>query len=515
MMKQTHSTSHASSHSAQPRRQGAQGLAEFALVLPALLMALFMIIEVARAFQAWLSVQNAARFGMRYAITGEFDPGNCVDIDFPADGACLGTSRRAEEDGARLQSIYDLTEHAAAGLLRDPTAIWNEPGYFHVTVCSSRPGNVYSPMLRRDGGPGHDADCAPADDPGSPDLGTTRVLVAVTYEHPIIMPILSSIAPSLTLHADRTGILEQFRVSRIIGLPPDITLPSATPSDTPTRTNTPTPSETPTHTPTPTSSETPTPSDTPTKTPSPTPSLTPSISPTPTSTLPPVHIAIIVPPVSGTYLVDIDETQFEAEAWDPLIGTSNGDGIDYVRMWLYSPSFALMTVNDQFSVRFCLYNGTVTCNRMPGGQWNALANGTYTLYAMAWATDGRSSALVSKTFLIARPTPTPSDTPTPTKTYTPSPVPTATNTSLPTDTFTPSNTPTTTATFTPSRTPTATYTPSETPTPSLTPTPSNTFTPTFTHTPSRTPSHTPPATSTFTPTPTPPPTATEQQCFDC
>jgi hypothetical protein len=214
-------------------------------VLPALLMALFMIIEVARAFQAWLSVQNAARFGMRYAITGEFDAARCLDLDFPADGACAGVSRHAEEDGARLQSIYDLTEHAAAGLLRDPTAIWNEPGYFHVTVCSSRPGNVYIPMLRRDGGPGNEALCNPADDPGSPDIGLTRVLVGVTYEHPIIMPILSSIAPSLTLHAERTGILEQFRVARVIGLPPDITLPSATPSNTPTASSTPTNTPTP------------------------------------------------------------------------------------------------------------------------------------------------------------------------------------------------------------------------------------------------------------------------------
>jgi hypothetical protein len=231
--------------------------------------------------------------------------------------------------------------------------------------------------------------------------------------------------------------------------------------------------------------------------------------------LPPVHVDIVVPAVSGAIISDVDDTRFEARAWDPLIGTSNGDGIDYVRLWLYSPTFTLLTVNDQFSVRYCMYNGTVTCNRMPGGQFSALTNGTYTIYAMAWATDGRASALVSKTFIIAWPTATPSNTPTPTKTYTPSPVPPPTDTLPPTSTFTPSNTPTHTATFTPSRTPTPTYTPSETPTPSDTPTPSETFTPTFTHTPSRTPSHTPPATSTFTPTPTPPPSHTPTQCFDC
>ncbi len=497
------------------RTHWAQGLVEFALILPALLLALFTIIEVARAFQAWLTVQNAARFGMRYAVTGEFDPANCIDLDFPADGACLGTSRRAEEDASRLQSIYDVATHAGVGLLRDPTAVWNEPGYYHVTVCSSRPGNVFFPMVRRDGGPGHESECRPADDPGSPDLGVTRVLVAVTYEHPIIMPILSSIAPSLTLHAERTGILEQFRVSRVIGLPPDITLPSATPSDVPTPSDTPTPSETPTNTPTPTPSESATPSETPTASKTPTPSLTPTISPTPTNTKPPVHIAIIVPPVSGATLFFIAESAFEAEAWDPDIGTSNGDGIDYVRLWLYSPSMALLSVNDQFSPRYCIYNGTIVCNQMPGGAWNALANGTYTLYAMAWANDGRTSALVSKTFVINRPTPTPTKTATPTKTYTPSPVPPPTDTLPPTNTYTPSNTPTKTSTPTPSFTPTSSYTPSITPTPSDTPTPSNTFTPTFTKTPSNTPSHTPPATNTHTPTPTPPPSPTNTQCFDC
>ncbi len=498
------------------RRHGAQGLVEFALVLPALLLALFMIIEVARAFQAWLTVSNAARFGMRYAVTGEFNAANCVDLDFPVDGACLGTSRRAEEDAARLQSIIDLTTHVGVGLLRDPAAAWNESGYYHVTVCSSRPGNVYIPMQRRGGGgPGHEAQCTPADDPGSPDLGTTRVLVAVTYEHPIIMPILSSIAPSLTLHAERTGILEQFRVSRVFGLPPDITLPSATPSDTPIPSDTPTPSETPTTTPTPTPSESATPSETPTASETPTPSVTPSISPTPTNTKPPVHIAIIVPPVSGALLWDVEETRFEAEAWDPDIGTSNGDGINQVRLWLYSPTFALLSVNDQFSPRYCIYNGTVACNRMPGGAFNALANGTYTLYAMAWATDGRTSALVSKTFIIMRPSPTPTDTNTPTKTYTPSPVPPPTDTLPPTNTYTPSNTPTKTSTPTPSHTPTSSFTPSITPTPSDTPTPSNTFTPTFTKTPSNTPSHTPPATNTHTPTPTPPPSPTNTECFDC
>ena len=50
---------------------------EFALALPVLLLLLFGIIEFGRLVQAWLAVQNSARFGVRYAVTGELDPAYC------------------------------------------------------------------------------------------------------------------------------------------------------------------------------------------------------------------------------------------------------------------------------------------------------------------------------------------------------------------------------------------------------------------------------------------------------
>ncbi len=55
----------------------AQAMLEFALALPVLLLLLFGIMEFGRLVQAWLAVQNSARFGVRYAITGELDPGYC------------------------------------------------------------------------------------------------------------------------------------------------------------------------------------------------------------------------------------------------------------------------------------------------------------------------------------------------------------------------------------------------------------------------------------------------------
>ena len=61
------------------RRSRAQGLVEFALALPVLLLLIFGIIEFGRLLQAWLALENGARFGVRYATTGEYNPAYCSD----------------------------------------------------------------------------------------------------------------------------------------------------------------------------------------------------------------------------------------------------------------------------------------------------------------------------------------------------------------------------------------------------------------------------------------------------
>ena len=48
-----------------------QALVEFALMISVLLAMIFLIIESARILWAWNTVQNAAREGARYAITGQ------------------------------------------------------------------------------------------------------------------------------------------------------------------------------------------------------------------------------------------------------------------------------------------------------------------------------------------------------------------------------------------------------------------------------------------------------------
>lgn len=56
-----------------------QAITEFMIACPILLFILFGIIEFARLTFAWMAVQNSARFGIRYAVTGEFNEVYCVE----------------------------------------------------------------------------------------------------------------------------------------------------------------------------------------------------------------------------------------------------------------------------------------------------------------------------------------------------------------------------------------------------------------------------------------------------
>jgi hypothetical protein len=120
------------------RRFRGQTLVEFALVLPVMLLVLFVIIEMARLLHAWLAVENGARFGIRYAVTGEYDQAFCVDGPDAGTDACAGSGRLAEEDAARLPSIEDATRAGAVAIMRNETVPVASPGYFKVTLCSSK-----------------------------------------------------------------------------------------------------------------------------------------------------------------------------------------------------------------------------------------------------------------------------------------------------------------------------------------------------------------------------------------
>src|SRR3990172_5454519 len=74
---------------------------EFALILPVLLLVIFMIIELARLLHAYLVIENGARYGVRYAVTGEYNGTYCVDGLDAGGTACDGDGQRSEEDAAR------------------------------------------------------------------------------------------------------------------------------------------------------------------------------------------------------------------------------------------------------------------------------------------------------------------------------------------------------------------------------------------------------------------------------
>jgi cell division septation protein DedD len=243
--------------SSDNQKSRAQGLVEFALILPVMLIVIFVIVELARVLHAWLAVENGARFGVRYAVTGEFDPANCVLL---YGGPCLSES---QEDGARIPSIKDVAQSGAVAILKDDTVgTVGTPGFFNVTVCSSKSGIGF---FESDSNTPTAASCTPAEDAGDPG---DRVIVAIDFDHPLITPMISTLWPDLHLTAKREGIVEQFRTARVVGLPATAG-PSPTPSNTPTPTFTVTPTSSATATNTPTPSDTPTPSNTPTVTPTP------------------------------------------------------------------------------------------------------------------------------------------------------------------------------------------------------------------------------------------------------
>ena len=57
------------------KRRGEYGqtLAEFSLILPIIAIIIFGLVDMARAMQSYVTIQEAARDGARYAVTGRID----------------------------------------------------------------------------------------------------------------------------------------------------------------------------------------------------------------------------------------------------------------------------------------------------------------------------------------------------------------------------------------------------------------------------------------------------------
>ncbi len=313
-----------------PTRRG-QTMVEFALTLPILLLLMFGVIEFARIFQAWITLENAARTAARYAVTGQWDEqsvANALGISVPAGSEeqrkaavldyLVPCTEGADEaftnhwgfdcepgddddqglrvDMARLPGIVDRARIGAAGLglkkgdrivgLDDPvsgneisseTVTDSEPGWFHVWICSTRPGFVNNKIARYL--PSQDRSeriCAVNPDGGDLPSGENQydaggpgdaVEIIVFFNHPLITPL--GLVDYVQLQARRVMINESFRSTRVVNIPPQLALPSDTPKPTPLPSQTPTPSASPTETLIPTKTETPTTTATVTATPLP------------------------------------------------------------------------------------------------------------------------------------------------------------------------------------------------------------------------------------------------------
>jgi hypothetical protein len=176
------------------RYRRGQGLVEFALILPIVLTAFFAIIEIARVYHAWVAVENGARFGVRYAITGELDETKC------SGGTCAS---EAEEEVARVSTVKDVAWAGSQSIIRLAMGSGTNTtsGYFDVTVCE--PDDLVGPASQFD-----TYSCNPSESAGDPG---DHVAVVVEYNHPIIVPIISSIVPQIRLTAQRESTVETFR----------------------------------------------------------------------------------------------------------------------------------------------------------------------------------------------------------------------------------------------------------------------------------------------------------------
>ncbi len=223
-----------------------QALVEFALVITAVLMMIFLIIESARILWAWNTVQHAARSGARYAVTGSFDgdPSNCP-VNFghakfrqtPAQGG-----RNVCTD-LRVASVIATSHQALTGLpLSETSTTFEDDNYYNIEVWGA---NEYGQLQYDFAG-----------------IPSNPVIVRVTYQVPIITPFFRPIREQIPVFGQEVLNNEAFGQLSTTGgqaLPPQLPplpTPGVTPSPTPTPlvTNTPSPTVvtlTPTNTPIP------------------------------------------------------------------------------------------------------------------------------------------------------------------------------------------------------------------------------------------------------------------------
>lgn len=198
------------------RREWGQGMAEFALVLPVLLLIIFLVIEASLVIQGYLAVEHAAREAVRWAITyqpvqGErLDGTPCTNLsaDPPflftdAGYNCDPTEDTEEYNERRVALIKEIALDRARGLRirqgflgmteAEFQANFEQPGFFGVRVW---------------GFPSY-VDPEELDHPGLPGL---PVRVQVVHNVEILDPFFRLIAPHVRVEAHAEMINEGIQV---------------------------------------------------------------------------------------------------------------------------------------------------------------------------------------------------------------------------------------------------------------------------------------------------------------
>ncbi|MFQ5398196.1 MAG: TadE/TadG family type IV pilus assembly protein [Anaerolineae bacterium] len=272
----------------RPRR--GQGLVEFALILPILLLVVWGLFEFARIFQGYLTVQQAAREGARYAVTGQY-------ILINDDDGIPGNFSPGEVWASRAQSIISTTHNAGLGLVKrrlpgdmdTPAQEWtpgqDTPFYYDVVLDPPDGGDPY----------------------GISDRDT--ITVTVHYNVPLLTPLIRDIVGGV-VHVTGQTVMQNEAFDPTPGARLYTPIPLESPTPSPTG-QTPTPTPTagagggPTLTPTPTTviTQTATPTITSTATAVP-PSATPTITPTATNTpAPTINVQLNEPLNEGDTIV--------------------------------------------------------------------------------------------------------------------------------------------------------------------------------------------------------------------
>lgn len=118
-----------------------------------------------------------------------------------------------------------------------------------------------------------------------------------------------------------------------------------------------------------------------------------------------IHVAII-DPTSGETITQHSDTAFEVEAWDPAVGTNNGDGIDWVQIQVIAPGGTLYSDVIEFIVGYCAFQGDSPCgfwDNIVVPNFNSAPEGVYTIRARAYTTAGLLTDWVSLNFTVDRP----------------------------------------------------------------------------------------------------------------